>query len=83
MTMPHQDIWILVVEHAPATIAAIAALVASLHNRSQITALHLAVNSRLTELLAISKAAARAEGVESERTRREGSSPAPPRKGRL
>jgi hypothetical protein len=80
MTVLDKDIWFLIIAHTPATIAAIAALVGSLHNRKQISTLHFAVNSRLSELLAITRAVARAEGVEAERLRREVLPPETPAK---
>ncbi len=44
------------------TIAAVAALISSLRNRSKIEQVHLAVNSRLDELLKLTKTSSYAEG---------------------
>jgi hypothetical protein len=51
----------------PTTIAAIAALIVSLHNSSKIAEIHVSLNSRLSELLVSTTIAARAEGRQQER----------------
>lgn len=57
----------------PTTIASVAALIVSLKNHKKIDELHVVVNSRLSELLATtahaSKAEGQAEGIEAERSR--------------
>jgi hypothetical protein len=57
----------------PATITAAAALIVSIRGNAKVEELHLAVNSRLTELLASvgaeNRANGKAEGVEAERVR--------------
>lgn len=52
----------LIVSIAP-TLVAVGSLVASLKNRSKLTALHVDLNSRLSELLKAHGASERAEGV--------------------
>jgi CheY-specific phosphatase CheX len=58
--------WRLVVD-ALAAVAATGAVISSLMNFRKINELHILVNSRLTELLTVTAAAARAEGHEAGR----------------
>ena len=51
----------------PPTLTAIAALVVAFKGNAKIAGLHLQINSRMDQLLAVAIKAARAEGVESER----------------
>ena len=64
---------IAIIAAIPTTIASIAGLIVSLGNRHHVKALKITVDGRLTELLAVTKAAAlaqgTAEGIESERVR--------------
>jgi len=57
------------VSAVPPTIAATAAMVVALKSKQQIHELHMQVNSRMDELLRVSMTAARAEGVEAQRTK--------------
>ena len=50
-------------------LAAVGALIASLKNGQRIQEVHLSINSRMDQLVAVTKAAAHAEGVEQERIR--------------
>lgn len=59
----------------PATLVALATLVTAMRANRKVQALHVVVNSRLTQLLALTAKASRAEGVASVR---EGST-GPPR----
>ena len=52
----------LIISIAP-TLAAVTGLIVSLKNRSKLTALHIDLNSRLSELLKAHGASERAEGV--------------------
>jgi hypothetical protein len=54
-----------IVINIPTTIAAIGSLVVAISNKKAIGELHIAVNSRLTELLEQTAKASRAEGVMS------------------
>lgn len=51
--------------------ASAAAVAASVHNSKKITEIHLLINSRLSELLDATKAAAVGEGIEQERQRKD------------
>jgi len=55
----------------PPTLAGVAALIVAMRGSQKLTALHLQINSRMDQLLAVSKTAAHAEGVASERTQHE------------
>ena len=50
-------------------LAALGAVAASIHNSKKITEIHVLMNSRLTELLSVTRLAAHAEGAEQERAR--------------
>lgn len=51
--------------------AAVGALVVSIYNATQINQVHLIVNSRLSELLVLTRSASKAEGVKQEKDRQQ------------
>ena len=64
----HSELFVAILLSAiPATIASTAALITSWFNRKQILDVHLAVNDRMTQLLAETKAASFAAGVDHQR----------------
>lgn len=57
-----QIVKVALIAAAPPTLAALATMVGNIRNGRKLKELHVIVNSRLTELLAASKAASHAEG---------------------
>ncbi len=60
-----EAILVALIAATPPTLMALAALIVGLGNRRKSEELHLLINSRLSELLASSTAAARSEGHEA------------------
>jgi hypothetical protein len=66
------DLWKAVLLAVPSTLLALATLIVGIRNSRQLKTVHETTNSKMSELLELTKKAAHAEGVKDEKERPKG-----------